>query len=476
MSDLSLLPRDTTVSAVTPFVPLSLAYSGLSPAQLVSIGRAHWKLTALIVLLVLGIAATAVLLWPRAYGAATTLMVSYEVNDPNNGKSLPSMQTSNYISTQIELLSSPEVLRAVVDRLNLTQDPEYARGHRADRGTLRDWVAAKVSKDLAIFQRQPGSQLIHIVFSAPDRVRAAEVANTVAAVYKEQDALRSPSSPAERARQSALRLQALKTEVDLAQTELTRFHQDHAVIDEGNKNNVDVILLAGQEARLLEAQTTRRVAESLAAEDPASGTQVLASGQTQSLKGQIAAQELHLALLNRVYTPLYPDVVEANLRLQETRRSLASAIKGYADNAQTSLVTARRVEQTLQQSVLEQRNKVLARGQLQDRAAKYQLAVESAQAQHRRALEGHDLITLAGTGQGSNVSVVSVATPPVGASNSKALVGAVLGTLFAALLGLGIPQIYERFHRRVRCRDDLERHQGIPVLAEFSRLPLRTLA
>jgi hypothetical protein len=28
----------------------------------------------------------------------------------------------------------------------------------------------------------------------------------------------------------------------------------------------------------------------------------------------------------------------------------------------------------------------------------------------------------------------------------------------------------------VRCRDDLERHHGIPVLAEFGALPMRTTA
>jgi hypothetical protein len=44
------------------------------------------------------------------------------------------------------------------------------------------------------------------------------------------------------------------------------------------------------------------------------------------------------------------------------------------------------------------------------------------------------------------------------------------------VLGLGIPLGYELFNRRVRCRDDLERHHGIPVLAEFGALPMRTTA
>ena len=39
-------------------------------------------------------------------------------------------------------------------------------------------------------------------------------------------------------------------------------------------------------------------------------------------------------------------------------------------------------------------------------------------------------------------------------------------------LGLFVPLIYELVNRRVRCRDDLERDNGVPVLAEFGPLPM----
>jgi capsular polysaccharide biosynthesis protein len=73
-------------------------------------------------------------------------------------------------------------------------------------------------------------------------------------------------------------------------------------------------------------------------------------------------------------------------------------------------------------------------------------------------------------GQYTNTSMVSRATPPVRAGTPKVLSGALLGAIAAALLGLGIPLGYEFFNRRVRCRDDLERQHGIPVLAEFGRM------
>jgi polysaccharide biosynthesis transport protein len=50
----------------------------------------------------------------------------------------------------------------------------------------------------------------------------------------------------------------------------------------------------------------------------------------------------------------------------------------------------------------------------------------------------------------------------------------ILGCMAAVVLGFGIPLGFELFHRRVRCRDDVERHHGIPVLVEFGRLAPRT--
>jgi uncharacterized protein involved in exopolysaccharide biosynthesis len=137
---------------------------------------------------------------------------------------------------------------------------------------------------------------------------------------------------------------------------------------------------------------------------------------------------------------------------------------------------AQRLEQNMQKAVSEQRTKVLAKGQLHDEAAKYLLELDSAQTVYKRALEGYDQVMFASAGHYTNVTFVSRATPPVKASKPKILTGLILGCMAAAILGLGIPLGFELFNRRVRCRDDLERHHGIPVLVEFARLPMRTAA
>jgi uncharacterized protein involved in exopolysaccharide biosynthesis len=474
MSDLPQVYRETPVSMVTPVIPLNFVYPGLSLAQILSIVWAHRNLSILIVLLVLSLTALVMTMWPRTYTASVTLMVNYEVNDPLNGKGLPVGQVGSYIATQVELMQTPEVLLVVVDRLKLTRNRDYARGYRGDSGTLREWVAKEVSKNLAIFQGQMGSQLIYVTYSANDPTEAAQVANTIAEVYKEQDYMRSTGPPGERAKRYAQQLNELKSKVDQAQMDVTAFHQRNGMIDEGNKSNAEMVLLGTLEGRLLEAQNARRVAEARASEEPSVSDQVLSSTLVQSLKTQLATQELRLAQLKRAYTSEYPDIRESQSQVEDTRRQLASAVSSYSANGSAGVNVTQRLEQRLQQAVQEQRARVLINGRLRDEAAKYLLELESAQTVYKRALEGYDQIMFASSGNYTNVSFVSRATPPVKASKPKVLTGVILGCMAAFILGLGVPLGLELFHRRIRCRDDLERHHGIPVLVEFGRLTART--
>lgn len=469
-----VIARDYPVSVASPVIPLNFIYPGLSLAQILSIFKAYRFLSFFIFLIVLAITVVVMTILPRTYMATVTLMVNYEVNDPLNGKELPVGQVGSYIATQVELMQTPEVLLAVVDRLKLTENETYARGYRGESGTLREWVAKKVAKNTSVYQGQMGSQLIYVTYSARNPVEAAQVANTVADVYKDQDHIRSTGPPGERAKRYAQQIDELKKKVNHAQQQVTAFRQQNGLIDEGAKTNFDVALLTTLEGRLLDAQNARRAAEARESADPGVNESALSSNLVQSLKTEIAAMESKMAELLVTYTPQYPEVSVLKSKIESTRRSLASALKSYSSSATSNLTGILRLEENLLRSVANQRSNVLTKNLLNDEAAKYQLELESAQTVYKRALEGYDQIMFASGGHYTNVSFVSRATPPVKASTPKLLKGLVLGGVVALILGFGIPLSRELFHRRVRCRDDIERQHGVPVLMEFGALPMRT--
>lgn len=90
---------------------------------------------------------------------------------------------------------------------------------------------------------------------------------------------------------------------------------------------------------------------------------------------------------------------------------------------------------------------------------------------YKRALDGYDQVMFASAANYSNISFANRATAPVKAARPKRLAYMFLGMMAGCALGLLAPLVYELLNRRVRCRDDLERDEGVPVLAEFGPLP-----
>jgi uncharacterized protein involved in exopolysaccharide biosynthesis len=107
----------------------------------------------------------------------------------------------------------------------------------------------------------------------------------------------------------------------------------------------------------------------------------------------------------------------------------------------------------------------------QDEGANLELELESAAAEYKHALEGYDQVLAASSGRYTNTSVVDRAHAPAKASSPKVLKSLAAGALLGLILGFGGALLYELVNRRVRCRDDIERGYGIPVLAEIMPLP-----
>lgn len=79
----------------------------------------------------------------------------------------------------------------------------------------------------------------------------------------------------------------------------------------------------------------------------------------------------------------------------------------------------------------------------------------------------------ASTGGYTNVSFVSRASAPPKAAKPKIKAALLLACVIGGGLGLGLPLCWELLNRRVRCRDDVERDLGIPVLIELGPLDRR---
>lgn len=468
--------RETSLPVSQPYaaIPANYAHPGISLTQLLTIIWAYRKLTLAIVAGAVVLAAIVTKLMPKTYEATATLMVDYDVNDPLGGREFPIGLMSNYMSTQIQLIGSPSVLLPAVRNLDLDKNHEYTAGYRSESGaSVGDFVAAKLAKDLQVEQGEWSSQLINISYSTDDPKEAARIANGVADVYAQQQFTRLTGPVADRDSRYKKQLEELKTRVDNAESELAAYRQKNGLV-EGQDTDADIEMerLTALEHRLLEAQEQRRVTELASYGNLSARNSVIGSESISGLKGELAQLRGQLAQLSSTLGPRHPQVIELNAQIESTQRALNAEMSVYENNSQAQIGAARSLEGQLRGAVSQERAQVLNKRKRQSEGAKLVLELETAKTLYKQALDGYDQVMLATTGKYNNVHYINRATPPVKAKSPKPMLNLLAALMVGGFLGVVGPLVYEFFHRRIRCSDDLDRDFGIPVLAQFGVMPM----
>ncbi len=452
------------------------AQGGLSTSQVLSILRVYWLKSLIAFVALVALMFVVIKLMPMIYVATVTLIVNLDNKDPLAGREFAGGQQANfYVPTQIELIMSRVVLQPVAERLKLTADPEFTHGFSGSPVALNEIVTKNLHDALQV-QQGINSQLLYISASAKSPERAAELANAVADEYLTQERQRTNQPAGERAERYSMQLQELRAKAVAAQDRVTEFRQQHGMTEiESNVTDVEGAALAELQQKLETAQNQRRELEAHQLDSHADSTAVLDSNSVIALRSSLATQEARMAELRATLGPRHPKVIELQSQMEATRSSLAAEVQSISANSALQLARAREVEAKYQAAVKAERERLLARRGLQDQGAKLLLELQSAQAAYKKALDGYDQIMFASAGNYSDVSLISRAEPPAKPEKPnkiKWFLVSVVGSLGLAVAG---PFCYELLlNRRLRCRDDLERHFGIPVLAQLGPLPSMT--
>jgi succinoglycan biosynthesis transport protein ExoP len=445
--------------------------AGITATQVLLIVRAYWKIAAIIAVSIIVVGAVAIKLMPKVYAATATLKVDSDVSDPLAGQVNQLNQTSGYIPTEIQLMESNQVLLPVVDRLQLVKNKTYIAGFRGDPTpeNQREWVKLRLIKDLDIQQGPMGSLLINVTAMARTPQLAADIANAIVDVYLKQERERIDRPAIERVKRYTEQLAELKAKVTLASDAVAEYRQRTGITDASGAKNADVEMLSAMQARLEEARNARRVAEVRATERNTGGAPGADSrARLENLRGMLGQQEAQRAQLLTTLGENHPKVKELDNTMAVTRQAIANEAQTNSMSADAELLSARHLERKMQDAVDQQRAKVLQEGSVQDEGNKFMLELESAQSVYKRALDGYDQIMFASAGHYTYVDLVNHAAVPLTSTKPnklKLFLVNIMAGLFFALAG---PMCYELFFdRRVRCRDDIERGFGVPVLSEL---------
>ncbi len=340
-------------------IPEAVSDQGMSIAQYSAILLAYWKQIALITFLTAALSkAVAIKYLPKTYTATTTLIVSSDVKDALAGRDFPAEMINNYVSTQIELMTSPIVLVPVLHQLNLMNDRSFTGGAIGSS----DAVQATVQKNLAAairVERGTGGQLLYVSASSKSSAKAAAIANAVSDVYIDQDRRRLNDPAAERAQRYTEELAELRAKVTVAQDKVTAFGRDNGISDlNSGSTDQEVQALDTMHQKLLETQTARRALESKEVGLPTFDTEKGTTTTVLPSKTLLDKQLAQLAQLSNTYGPQHPKIVELTAQIALTRQALADEKRAASANTESQLTQAKDLEHKYQQAIAEQEAKV----------------------------------------------------------------------------------------------------------------------
>ncbi len=447
---------------------------GMSLAQITCILRAYWRHTLVAIAALTAVSFVAIKMLPKSYVATATLMVNFENKDPLAGREFVGGGGNTYIPTQIELIMSQVVLGPVVQRLKLTSDPQFTRGFVGTPAALNEVVIRNLHDRLQV-QQGVSSQLLYVSASAKTPERAAELANAVSDEYLNLERQRTNGPAQERAERYSKQLGELRAKAISAQDRVTEFRQQNALTEVAeDKNDVEGAALLDLQQKLEAAQNQRRELEARQISATASSDAVLGTESIASLRAKLSGLEAQMAEARTTLGAKHPRIIELQSQIDALKRSLAGEVQSLSTNSAVQLQHARDLEARYQAALDAERSRLLQRRGLQDEEAKLVLELQSAQATYKKALDGYDQIMFASSGNYTDVSLISRADPPPKPDKPNKAKWFAIACLFSLALGVAGPFGYELFlNRRLRCRDDLEKHFGIPVLAQLGPLPAR---
>jgi uncharacterized protein involved in exopolysaccharide biosynthesis len=441
------------------------AGGGFTLTQLAHILRAYLWLSIPIFFVMVGLAFAFIKFMPKSYEATTALIVNSDNIDPLAGRNQPLGLTYTFFPTQVELINNSVVLAPVVDKLKLQADPHFTGGFVGDANATKDVVLANLRAALKV-QQGTNSQFLYISATARNPVLAADIANAVTDEYLKLISNRTNAPAVERASRYSAQVAELKEKFDLAQAKVAEFRGKHAMADlkEGQNGDAEGAALADLETKLLQAKNARRELESRPNDARAENTAVTGASDGTTMRGELDRLESQLALLRTTLGPKHPQVLQLQSQIDSTRDSLQSTLR-------TRLASARDLEAKYQAAVNAERNQLLERRALQDEGEKLLTEQQAAKETYSQALRGQDQIQFASVGNYKDIAVVSKAAPPVKPTKPKKMKLFLMALVASFVFALGGPFAYEfLFNRRIRCRDDLERHFRVVMLAEFERL------
>ncbi len=406
---------------------------------------------------------------PKLYQSTSELLI-----DPRDIKvverdltqgGLPSDATLAIVQNQVRVLTSGTVLEKTVDRLKLDADPEFngeeksfgigsiiselrsivSRGD-AGAGDRKRALAMEHLYESLDVERGDKTFVVSVGVTTRDPEKSALIANTLTDVFMQSYGDMQSNAAGRANDELTSRLAELQASVEAAERKVETYRAENDLVDaKGGLISDEEILklndqLATARARTIELNARAASARNLDLDSVLGGElpeQVSSSLMTE-LRTQYASAKQELERIAVRFGPRHPERMAAEAQLAGARQSINAEMRRIVSSIQVDLKRAVQLEQDLASRLAQLKSRqgtvsedLVALRELERDAASKRAVYESFLLRARETGEQRGLNT-------ANVSVISVAQPPLNAKGPSRSMIVIAATALGLMAGIGI--------------------------------------
>lgn len=439
----------------------------MSFAQFLAILRARWKAPVFTLVFLITAAMLLAFLLPKKYTAEGSVVVESRTPDPINGTLLP--QTSQYLSTQVDIVRSDRVAKRVIRNLKLDQSrvlranwQEATQG----QGDFETWVAESLLNSLEV-KPERNSNVIGISYVASDPNFASALVNEFIRAYVDVNLELRVSPARQYSTMFTDQLVEARETLEAAQRKLSAFQQQKGIVATDERIDVETARLSELSAQLVSLQAVTADAVGRRAQAGINSPDAMNSAVIMGLKADLARQEARLKEESDRYADNHPVIGRLKAGIEELKARIQAESAAVGRSSGVSAQIAMQREAQTRALLDAQRNKVLQLKATRDEAMLLVNDVASAQ-------RGFDAIQSRAQQSGlesrldqTNVAVLKYATAPYRHSSPRKLLYLLQAIFIGLFLGIGIAVVRELRDRRVRVDQDLSELVGATSLGSM---------
>src|SRR5580692_9135306 len=352
------------------------------------------------------------------------------------------------LDTEVRILKSDLLALQVIRQLNLDKQPVSGSAAKPQSLSLELTTdamqpdSAKTSAVLASFKSNlqvalvPNTRIIEIRYRSPDKNVAAQVVNTLAKTYVEQNFKTRFESTMQASDWLSKQLVDLQIKVETSQEKLVKYQKEHEILGIDEKQNITTAKLDELNRELTTAESARMEKESIyhlvqtgdsdsiaaaANVDGAARGSSANSALLEKLREQQADLKIQVAQLSTQFGPSYPKLAQLNSQLKEVDAEIQTEIRKVAARLRGDYLAAMQRESMLRTALEQQKQEA---NKLNESAIEYSLLKRDVDA-NRTLSEGLlERLKEAGVTAGlrsNNFRIVDVARVPTSPSGPNLL-------------------------------------------------------